>query len=66
MSAVVDSGSNSRFFRWPDLDTLASYSCEKSNRSGSDASGQNRRLVRVEHEKAGGRRVKTKRMGQCV
>ncbi len=77
MSAVVDNGSNSRFFRWPwvgreglwpGLDTLVSYSCEKSSRSGSDACRQNHRFVRVEHEnmEAGGKRVKTKRMGHCV
>ncbi len=55
MSAVVDSGWNSRFFRrlwagreglWPGLDTLVSYSCEKSSRSGSDACGQNHRRER--------------------
>lgn len=48
MSAVVDDGSNSRFFRrpwagreglWPELVTLASYSCEKTNRSVSDMCG---------------------------
>lgn len=77
MSAVVDNGSNSRFFRrpwagreglWPGLDTLVSYSCEKSSRSGSEACGQNHGLVRVEHERmeAGGRRVQMKRVGHCV
>lgn len=62
MSAVVDSGSNSRFFRrlwvgreglWLDLDTLASYSCEKTNRSSSNAWGRcelNERGVFIWHE----------------